>query len=217
MKQIHAYTLVIGCLLISQLVVAQYTENDWADRDTWMNVNYIFDQAAIKEGSRVADIGCHEGYLSVRLAKRIGSQGKVYAVDVRDDRLLDLKNNLKDRSIDHVEVILGDYDNPKLPENSLDVVVIMDTYHEMYDYMKILGHVYASLKPGGRIVIVEKLKSRIKGKTREEQTDAHSLSAKYVKEELKEAGFEVTFQNDDLGNWENDSTKVIWMVIGTKL
>jgi predicted methyltransferase len=92
----------------------------------------------------------------------------------------------------------------------------MDTYHEMTDYMAILNHAKNALKPGGRIVIIEKLKSRIKGKTRDEQTNAHSLGMRYVKQELKDVGFKLKYENDDMGDWENDSDKVIWMVVATK-
>ncbi|WP_461303194.1 class I SAM-dependent methyltransferase [Aureisphaera sp.] len=203
-------------LLVSPLVLGQYVESEWEDRDTWMDVDFIFDQAEIEKGSFVADIGCHEGYLSIHLAKRVGDSGGVYAVDVREDRLDVLRDNLEDRDLNNVEVILGDYDDPKLPRNTLDVVIIMDTYHEMEEYQTILDHVYSSLKPNGKIVIVEKLKSRIIGSSRQAQTNAHSLSTGYVIEELRNAGFRVLYENNDLGNWENDEDKVIWMLIAKK-
>lgn len=203
-------------LLIPFLGFSQYSEYDWEERDTWMNVNYIFQQAGIKRGSFVADIGCHEGYLSVHLAKKVGSEGQVFAVDVRADRLASLKEHIKDRDINNVNIVLGDYDNPKLPKNALDVVVIMDTYHEMTAYMTILEHVKKSLKDNGRIVIIEKLKSRIKGKSRITQTNAHSLGMKYVEGELVKTGFNIVYKNNDLGNWENDQDKVIWMIIAEK-
>jgi predicted methyltransferase len=82
--------------------------------------------------------------------------------------------------------------------------------------MAILNHAKNALKPGGRIVIIEKLKSRIKGKTRDEQTNAHSLGMRYVKQELKDVGFKLKYENDDMGDWENDPDKVIWMVVATK-
>jgi ubiquinone/menaquinone biosynthesis C-methylase UbiE len=203
-------------LLIPFLGFSQYSEYDWEERDTWMNVNYIFQQAGIKKGSFVADIGCHEGYLSVHLAKKVGSEGQVFAVDVRADRLASLKEHIKDRDINNVNIVLGDFDNPKLPKNALDVVVIMDTYHEMTAYMTILEHVKKSLKDNGRIVIIEKLKSRIKGKSRITQTNAHSLGMKYVEGELVKTGFNIVYKNNDLGNWENDQDKVIWMIIAEK-
>jgi len=210
------YILLLTTLFVSQLTLSQYSEYDWVERDTWMNVKDIFAQAGIDDGSFVADIGCHEGYLSVHLAKAVGYEGSVFAVDVRLDRLETLKSNLKDRNLTNVNVIHGDYDDPKLPKNELDVVIIMDTYHEMYDYMTILRHVHTSLKPEGRIVIIEKLKTHLKGKSRAAQIDAHSLGSTYVKNELIDAGFKIVHQDNDMGDWENDTNKVIWMLIAEK-
>jgi len=216
MNHLQNFVKYVVIIFISQLSVAQYTANDWADRDTWMDVHAIFDEAGVEKGSFVADIGCHEGYLSIHLAKRIGSTGKVFAVDVREDSLEIMADHLKDHKLSNVTAIHGDYDNPKLPVDVLDVVIIMDTYHEMEDYMVILNHVRKSLKSGGKIVIVEKLKSRIKGKSRAAQTAAHSISMKYVRKELRKAGFKELYHINDLGNWENDSDKVIWMLIAEK-
>ncbi len=206
----------IVIFLLPLIGFAQYVEDEWEERDTWMDTAFIFEKAGVTQGSYVADIGCHEGYLSVRLANTVGEEGRVFAVDVVAHRLETLKEILKKRDLENVNVILGDYDNPKLPKNELDVVIIMDTYHEMTDYMTILQHVNKALKSGGTIVIIEKLKTRIKGKSRSAQTDAHSLSTKYVKQELRKAGFKVTYENNDLGDWENDEDKVIWMLVAMK-
>ena len=158
MKHLFRFLVLI---LLPSLSFAQYAEYEWAERDTWMNPSNIFEKASITKGSYVADIGCHEGYLSIHLAKRVGKGGRVFAVDVREDRLNALRENLKTRALFNVNVVLGDYDNPKLPKETLDAVIIMDTYHEMEDYMTILKHVKTSLKPGGRLVIIEKLKTRL--------------------------------------------------------
>ncbi len=195
---------------------AQYAAYEWEDRDRWMPLDLIYEVADIDQGTKVADIGCHEGYFTIHLANLIGNDGRVYAVDVRQDRLERLEENLEDRNLTNVSVILGDYDDPKLPKGELDVVVIMDTYHEMTDYMKILKHVQQALKPEGKIVIIEKLKSRIKGKSRSEQTDAHSLGTKYVRRELKKTGFELVYQNNNIGLWEEDEEKVMWIIVAQK-
>lgn len=195
---------------------SQYAEDEWEDRDKWMNVSKIFDLAGIQEGNKVADIGCHEGYLSIRLAKRVGEGGGVYAVDVREDRLENLKENLEDRNIKNVEVILGNYDNPKLPIETLDAVIVMDTYHEIEDYMEVLGHIYASLKPGGKILVLEKLKDHVKGKSRDKQADSHTLASKYVEKELQHAGFEITQSISDFGQWERDENKTMWILVAEK-
>lgn len=95
----------------------------------------------------MADVGSHEGYMTVKLAAVVGSAGKVLAVDVSQSKLDKLKDHLSKRNITNVELIKGDYDNPKLPLNALDAVIILDTYHEMDDHDKILQHIKASLKP----------------------------------------------------------------------
>ena len=213
MKFIKKYLVIC---LFPVIGYSQYSQNDWAERDTWMNVSDIFEKAGIQKGSFVADIGCHEGYLSVHLAKTVGEYGRVYAVDVREDRLDELRENLKSRSLNNVNVVLGDYDNPKLPKGTLDAVIIMDTYHEMVDYMTILNHVKEALKPGGRVIIIEKQKNRIRDQSRKSQIDSHSMTPKYVKKELMSAGFKDLYQKSKIGFWENDTDKIIWMLMAVK-
>jgi len=192
---------------------AQYSSEDWEERDTWMNVAKIFEMAQISEGMHVADVGCHEGYLTFHLSKKVASEGKVYAVDVEEYRLDDLKEHLEDRKVNNVEVIHGDYDNPKLPKGRLDAVIVMDTYHEIDEYMKVLAHIKKSLKPGGRLLILEKLKEQKRGKSREEQASGHTLASKYVKEELQEAGFSITKEINDFGAWQENEEKQMWILV----
>ena len=203
-------------LVVSSNIFAQYSVEDWKERDNWMDVSKIFELAGIEVGSKVADIGCHEGYLSFHLSKKVGNTGKVYAVDVKEYRLNNLKEHIKDRKVNNIEVILGDYDNPKLPENNLDVVFVMDTYHEMEDYMEILVHIKKALKQDGRILILEKLKEAKRGKSRKEQVRGHTLSSKYVKKELKEAGFTIVNEVKDFGDWEKNSEKQMWIVVAQR-
>ncbi len=203
-------------LLIPLMGFSQYTESDWEERDAWMKVTNLLDLVQLKAGQKVADIGCHEGYLSVHLSKRVGAKGQVFAVDVRNDRLEKLKENLKERKIKNVEVVLGDYDNPKLPDATLDVVIILDTYHEISDYETVLRHVNKALKPGGQILILEKLKDRAKGKSREAHVSAHSMAPKYVKKELKKAGFTITQEVPDFGDWKRETDKQMWILVAEK-
>ncbi|WP_297703793.1 class I SAM-dependent methyltransferase [uncultured Eudoraea sp.] len=192
----------------------QYSESEWKARDKWMKVAEIFQIANIQVGNKVADIGCHQGYMSIRLSDFIGETGSVYSVDVREDRLNKLNDIVSKRGIGNIHTILGDYDDPKLQENSIDVVFIIDAYHEMNDYKQILFHVKKALKPDGRILILEKLKQQMIGKSRQEQTQSHTIAPKYVKNELKEAGFEVIAIEKDLGYWEEDKDKKIWVMVG---
>ncbi|MBT8180867.1 MAG: class I SAM-dependent methyltransferase [Eudoraea sp.] len=200
-------------LLIIPGLYGQYSESDWKDRDEWMKVSYIFEMAGVEEGNVVADIGCHQGYLSIRLAKYIGETGTVYSVDVREDRLNKLNDIATERGIRNIHTILGDYDDPKLQQQSLDVAFIIDAYHEMKDYKQILLNVKKALKPDGRILVLEKLKNEMIGKSRQEQTLAHTISPEFVKNELTETGFSVTDLKKDLGYWEEDPDKKIWVLL----
>ncbi|MGB5236894.1 MAG: class I SAM-dependent methyltransferase [Flavobacteriaceae bacterium] len=207
-------TLLFICAGFTSQLYPQYNSSDWRERDAWMDTDRILDLAGVSEGQNVADIGCHEGYLSMHLARAVGVRGKVYAVDLREDRLETLNENASQRDIYNITTIKGEPDDPKLPEGLLDLVVIMDTYHEMKEYMTILEHVKRSLKPNGRIVILEKLKFYAKKKNRNEQVSAHTLSAQFVRKELQQAGFKVIEQINNIGNWENDTSKKIWILVG---
>lgn len=201
-------------LLIIPGLYGQYSESDWKARDKWMKVAQILEMADVQLGNNVADIGCHQGYMSIRLADFIGETGNVYSVDVREDRLNKLNDIASERGIKNIKTILGDYDDPKLEENSIDVVLIIDAFHEMKDYKQILFHVKKALKPDGRILILEKLKRQEIGKSRKEQTQGHTIAPKYVENDLKEAGFEVIAIEKDLGYWEEDPDKKIWVMVG---
>lgn len=216
MSMNRSRNFLIITLLITAYSQGQYRESDWAYRDEWMDVERIFKLAGVTLGDTVADLGCHEGYLSIRLARAVGDSGKVYAVDVRKDRLETLEDNATDRDISNIHTILGDYDNPHLPQGQLDVVIVMDTYHEIKSYMTVLGHLKKALKPGGRILILEKLKKHARNKSREEQVISHTLSSKYVKQELTESGFTIITEIRDMGYWEEEKDKKIWMLLAQK-
>ncbi|MHA7057364.1 class I SAM-dependent methyltransferase [Aquimarina sp. M1] len=214
--ELHNKLLTILILLGFNCIQAQYKEDHWKERDTWMKVPEILEIADVKPGSFVADIGCHEGYLSIHMSKVVGETGKVFAVDVREDRLEKLEVHLENRNIKNVRTILGDYDDPKLPQNSLEAVIIMDTYHEMDNYKEILSQVKKALKPNGNIVIIEKFKKHMLHKSREEQTDAHTLAMYYVKEELETAGFTIKTIIEDFGRWKKEKDKRIWILVGVQ-
>ncbi|WP_036384856.1 class I SAM-dependent methyltransferase [Muricauda sp. MAR_2010_75] len=195
---------------------AQYTESDWEERDKWMKTQSLLALTAVEVGDKVADIGCHEGYLSIHLAKKVSETGRVYAVDIREDRLEKLRTNAQDRNLGNIITILGDTNNPKLPEGELDAVFIFDTYHEMDAHEEILQHVKRALKPGGQLMVMEKLKDWVRGKSRERQVSSHSLGIEYVREELKQAGLTIVSEIEDHGDWERETDKQMWVILAQK-
>lgn len=208
---------IIPCVLYAQDPWKNvYSQKAWAERDAWQKPQEIMKQLNIHEGSLVADVGCHEGYMTVKLAKAVGTKGKVFAVDIDQSKLDKLKINLSERKISNVTLIKGDDDNPNLATHSLDAVVIVDTYHEMDDHDKILQHVKTALKPGGRLVMCEPLADERKGKSRSDQESKHELGMNYALEDLEKAGFKILYKKEDFADRSKVKGDRMWIVTAQK-
>lgn len=212
-----------GCLLL--LAISSfgqdpwknvYTASAWKERDQWQNADELIRQLNIKPGSIVADVGSHEGYMTLKLAIAVGNTGKVYAVEVNQARLDKLKNHLTERKITNVELIKGEYDNPTLPLNMLDAVIILDTYHEMEYHDKILQHIRGSLKPGGRLVLCEPIADERRKSFREEQEKKHELGITFALEDLQKAGFTILKQQDPFVDRSKEKGDKMWLVVASK-
>ncbi|NND14860.1 MAG: class I SAM-dependent methyltransferase [Eudoraea sp.] len=209
--------LGIALLLVmftSLHVNGQYSAYEWEERDEWMDVSRIMQMAGVDKGQTVADIGCHEGYISMYLAEAVGPTGQVLAEDISNYRLERLQDHAKKRDLTNIRTILGTEADPMLPAKTVDIVFVIDAYHEMKKPKAMLLHFRNSLKPGGKIVILEKLKQHVRNKSRKDQTSAHSLGPDIVRKELESAGFKVIKEALDLGDWENNPKKKIWCLVG---
>ncbi|NET09173.1 MAG: methyltransferase domain-containing protein [Merismopedia sp. SIO2A8] len=102
----------------------------------------------------IADIGAGTGYLTVRLASNVPN-GKVLAVDVQPEMLQILGSRVDDAHFDNVELILADEDNPHLPQETVDMAIMLDVYHELEYPFEVMQSVVAALQPGGKVVLVE--------------------------------------------------------------
>ena len=210
---------IVFFLLVVRIVFAQtdvYTEGTWAGRDAWQKPKELIRLLNVKEGGAVADIGCHEGYMTVKLAQAVGSSGKIYGVDVDQYKLDRLKQHLASRGLANVELIKGDYDDPKLPKNALDGVLVVDAYHEMDAYESILQHIRVSLKAGGRLVICEPIDDRRKNLSRKEQERKHEIGMNYVQQDLLAAGFNVIYAKEDFVDRVAIKGDRMWVVVAGK-
>jgi len=190
-----------------------YKESAWADRDQWQKAEELIRQLNLKPESKVADVGCHQGYMTVKLA---AVAAKVYAVDVEQPKLDKLKEILSARNLTNVELVKGDYDNPKLPINTLDAVIILDTYHEMDGHDKILQHIKSALKPGGRLVLCEAIADSRRAVTREEQERKHELSINFALADLQAAGFTIVKQQDPFVDRTAEKGDKMWLIVAEK-
>lgn len=124
------------------------------DRDVWQQPDQIMDALGIAEGSVVADIGAGAGWFTVRLGKRVGPAGLVYAQDVQRPVLDAIRRRAEKENLRNVQTRLGMGDNPNLPANALDAILIVDVYPEIDDRVTFLRRLGRSLKTTGRLAIV---------------------------------------------------------------
>jgi len=124
------------------------------DRDAWQKPDQIMDALGIAEGSRVADIGAGAGWFTIRLARRIGPNGLVYAEDVQPQMLEATRRRVGREGLKNVETIRGTATDPNLPAGALDAILAVDVYQEVDDRVTFLRSLAAALKPNGRIGVV---------------------------------------------------------------
>lgn len=148
-------------------------------REENLQINRVMDLLKIKENSNVADIGAGSGWFTVRAARRVGSGGKVYAVEINADFLEHIDRRAADEKLSNIQTVLGKEDDPRLPPATIDAVLILKTYHEIAQPILLLSHLRASMRPGGLLGIIDR-----NGNGRD-----HGISKKTVIAEAREAGF----------------------------
>lgn len=125
------------------------------ERDEEELPDELLDALQIPQGATVADLGAGTGYFTWRLAQRVGPRGKVIAIDIQQKMLDLVAKEVKQHDLHNVDLVLGGEHDPHLPEKSLDLVLIAYAYHEFSQPEEIMGAVRRSLKPGGRVVLLE--------------------------------------------------------------
>lgn len=126
------------------------------DREAWQKPDQVMDALRIAEGTTVADIGAGGGWFTMRLARRVGRSGRVYAVDVQRLMIEAIQRRVQREGLTNVTPVQGDSDDPKLPADArTDAVLIVDAFHEMEDPVLMLKNVARTLKPQGRIGIID--------------------------------------------------------------
>jgi ubiquinone/menaquinone biosynthesis C-methylase UbiE len=171
-----------------------YQGADWLDREdreTTEQPEHVLDVLAVKEGMTVADVGAGSGYFTVRIAKRVGPRGRVLATDLQPEMLDLLRTKIAAAKLSNVVPVLATESEAKLPRNELDLVLMVDVYHELPRPAATLAQVRGALRPGGRIALVE---------YRGEDPDVpikpeHKTTLVQIRRELDANGF--AFQSSD--------------------
>jgi SAM-dependent methyltransferase len=125
------------------------------DRDLWQMPGRIMDALGIADGSMVADLGAGGGWFTIRLARRVGPNGRVYAEDIQRLMLEATRRRVTREGLRNVEPVLGTESDPKLPAGKIDAVLVVDTYHEISDPVPLLRNLAKALTPQGRVGVVD--------------------------------------------------------------
>ena len=168
--------------------VMGYQGADWlerAEREDEEAPDVALNVLKIPKGASVADIGAGSGYITIRLAARVGPTGRVFANDVQPQMLQILGRRLADKHITNVTLVQGTIDDPRLEPASIDLALMVDVYHELSQPQAILHHLRESLRPGGRLVLLEYRKEDPTVPIKPE----HKMSVAEAKLEVESEGF----------------------------
>lgn len=183
-------------LLAVATLVAQDRAASESRREQWQKVDEIFVAMGVRPGATVADIGAGDGFFTNRLARAVGPDGRVFAVDIDEKALERLRKRLDDDGIRNVAIVKGAPDDPKLPEGELDAALIINAYHEMEQHQSVLSALRRALKPEGRLVIVEPVRDTRRGRPRADQVRDHEIDPEFVLQDARAAGFRIVGLQD---------------------
>lgn len=158
---------------------------DRPEREAEEKPDLALELIGIRTGMVVADVGAGSGYMTVRMARLVGPTGKVYANDLQAEMLQKIRARAEREKLSNIEIVQGTASDPRLPANTLDLVLLVDVYHEFSQPEAMLDHIRESLKPDGRLVLLEYRKEDPKIPIRLE----HKMSVTDVKTEVEAEGY----------------------------
>lgn len=168
-----------------RLVSEPYTGNpiifEAPGRDQRLQIERVMDELAIGSGKVVADIGAGGGWFTVRAAKRVQSTGLVYAVEISQNFINAINERAKREGLSNIRTVRGTAADPKLPDKSVDAVLILKAYHEIADPVSVLRKTRVAMKPGALLGIIDK----------NGRGDDHGLNKDVVIKEANQAGFKL--------------------------
>ncbi len=159
---------------------------EYPERDKKLQINRVMDLLGIKPGSTAADIGAGSGWFTVRAARRVGSAGSVYAVDINPKAIDYINERAAREKLENIHTVLGKEDDPELPAGNVDSVLILKTYHEIAHPVALLESLRKSLKPGALVGIID----------RNGRGDDHGIDREVVIREADQAGYKLAGSYD---------------------
>lgn len=164
---------------VADIISNQFSNED--ARDERNEAQIVMDLANIEEGTTVADIGAGEGYYTVRLAERVGEDGRVLAQDISSEALQRLGRRVERERLENISIKLGKPDDPQLPVDSFDRIFLVHMYHEVTEPYAFLWRLWPALATDGQIIVVDV----------DRPTDRHGIPPKLLFCEFDAVGFDL--------------------------
>lgn len=180
------FSFLLSASMLSR-PVQTVAQDSGPERDTWQRPQEVMDALGIRPGAVVADVGCGSGYFTFHLAARVGPQGKVYAEDIDGKVLAKVRRKARKEGLTQIETIDGASDDPSLPPASLDVVLVVNSYHEWRHYEAMLRGIYQALKPGGLLALIDGMAEP--GQPRSSYYEHHRMPEELEREDATHNGF----------------------------
>jgi len=143
--------LVTGCTGCTSLGRVDFTKLVTSGRDGWQRPEQVLESLDLQPGDRVAEIGAGDGYWLAFLSEAVTAEGRVYAIEVDDEKLAALQSRVADEGLANVVVVRGRYDDPLLPDGEIDLAMTCLTYHHIEDRVDYFARLRDDLAPGGRV------------------------------------------------------------------
>ena len=214
--------LACGLLAVSLLYVAEQAAEALRaltpieqERDGWQRPADILRALDLKPGDTVVDLGSGVGYFTFKLSPIVGSSGTVVATDIRRESLVFLWIRTMLRGARNVRVIHGNEDDPRLPSQPADAVLVLNTYHELAHPATMLAVVFSHMKSGGRLVVVDRAPRAGREESRDAAAAHHEVAPDLADQDLRRAGFTPISRDDRFIDRPGDDD-VWWLITTTK-
>jgi ubiquinone/menaquinone biosynthesis C-methylase UbiE len=177
--------LFIVPFLICQVSQAQ---NSLPVRDQWQKPELIMDSLEIKTGMTIGEIGAGGGYFTVKLARRVGKTGIIYANDIKKNFISEMNRRSRNEGLDNIRAILGKEDHPMFPDSTLDMAVMVYVFHDLTQPVALMKKIKPALKKGALVCIVDRDPDRFPG---DEGDRNHFMKKELLIRKVIEAGYTI--------------------------
>lgn len=170
-------------LVAAFIVICVFLQADV--RDKHHQPDKVMDTVGVKPGMVIGEVGAGHGYFTFHLSRRVGDSGKIYANDISARALASIRRKCEAEGISNIETIVGEVEDPLLPDDELDMVFIVNAFHDLAEPVKLLNNIVPSLKSGAPVVIIDRDPDKVGG------FDRHVLTQEEVLEHINNSDFDL--------------------------